>query len=132
MLGPAGDSSEYRSDDALHLPRPERDVHPVRSAGRLGVGHPEPDLHHGRSPKMGNYPDATAVFDVDAIGLVNIVHNLNRGLDLGGNSIGVGTGFVIGVGANLGLTDLDEAIRRFVFNVEAGARYVGAQLGSDL
>jgi len=46
---------------------------------------------------MGNYPDATAVFDVDAIGLVNIVHNLNRGLDLGGNSIGAGTGFVIGV-----------------------------------
>ena len=62
---------------------------------------------------MGNYPDATAVFDVDAIGLVNIVHNLNRGLDLGGNPIGTGTGFVIGVGANPGLTDLDEEIRRF-------------------
>ena len=57
----------------------------------------------GDPPKMGNYPDATAVFDVDAIGLVNIVHNLNRGLDIGGNPIGAGTGFVIGVGANPGL-----------------------------
>ena len=47
----------------------------------------------GDPPKMGNYPDATAVFDVDAIGLVNIVHNLNRGLDIGGNAIGSGTGF---------------------------------------
>src|SRR5215470_15197306 len=44
----------------------------------------------GDPPKMGNYPDATAVFDVDAIGLVNIVHNLNRGLDIGGNAIGAG------------------------------------------
>src|SRR6266567_2854282 len=68
-------------------------------------------------PKMGNYPDATAVFDVDAIGLVNIVHNLNLGLDLGGNPIGTGTGFVIGVGANPGLTDLDEEVRRFELRV---------------
>src|SRR5207253_3468785 len=51
----------------------------------------------GDPPKMGNYPDATAVFDVDAIGLVNIVHNLNHGLDIGGNPLGVGTSFVIGV-----------------------------------
>ncbi len=56
----------------------------------------------GDPPKMGNYPDATAVFDVDAIGLVNIVHNLNRGLDLGGNPIGAGTSFVIGVGQTRG------------------------------
>jgi len=42
----------------------------------------------GDPPRMGSYPDATAVFDVDAIGLVNIVRNLNRGLDMGGNPIG--------------------------------------------
>ena len=68
----------------------------------------------GDPPKMGNYPDATAVFDVDSIGLVNIVHNLNRGLDLGGNPIGAGTAFVIGVGANPGLPDIgrrDQALR---------------------
>jgi methionine synthase / methylenetetrahydrofolate reductase (NADH) len=86
----------------------------------------------GDPPKMGNYPDATAVFDVDSIGLVNIVHNLNRGLDLGGNPIGHGTAFVIGVGANPGLTDIDEEIRRFEYKVEAGAEYAVTQPVFDL
>jgi homocysteine S-methyltransferase len=86
----------------------------------------------GDPPKMGNYPDATAVFDVDSIGLVNIVHNLNRGLDLGGNPIGTGTGFVIGVGANPGLPNLDEEIRRFEYKVQAGAEYVVTQPVFDL
>src|SRR5215467_1019265 len=86
----------------------------------------------GDPPKMGNYPDATAVFDVDAIGLVNIVRNLNRGLDLGGNPIGQGTAFVIGVGANPGLPSLDEEIRRFEYKVEAGAEYVVTQPVFDL
>jgi methionine synthase / methylenetetrahydrofolate reductase(NADPH) len=86
----------------------------------------------GDPPKMGNYPDATAVFDVDAIGLVNIVHNLNRGLDLGGNPIGPGTSFVIGVGANPGLPNLDEEIRRFEYKVQAGAEYVVTQPVFDL
>lgn len=86
----------------------------------------------GDPPKMGNYPDATAVFDVDAIGLVNIVHNLNRGLDIGGNPIGDGTAFVIGVGANPGLPDLDEEIRRFEYKVEAGAEYAVTQPVFDL
>ena len=86
----------------------------------------------GDPPKMGNYPDATAVFDVDAIGLVNIVHNLNRGLDIGGNPIGAGTGFVIGVGANPGLPNLDEEIKRFEYKVQAGAEYVVTQPVFDL
>ncbi len=86
----------------------------------------------GDPPKMGNYPDATAVFDVDAIGLVNIVHNLNRALDLGGNPIGAGTSFVIGVGANPGLPNLDEEIRRFEYKVQAGAEYVVTQPVFDL
>jgi methionine synthase I (cobalamin-dependent)/5,10-methylenetetrahydrofolate reductase len=86
----------------------------------------------GDPPKMGNYPDATAVFDVDAIGLVNIVHNLNHGLDIGGNPIGAGTGFVIGVGANPGVPNLDEEIRRFEYKVEAGAEYAVTQPVFDL
>ena len=86
----------------------------------------------GDPPKMGNYPDATAVFDVDAIGLVNIVHNLNRGLDLGGNPIGAGTTFVIGVGANPGVPNLDEEIRRFEYKVQAGAEYAVTQPVFDL
>src|SRR5271168_1597022 len=86
----------------------------------------------GDPPKMGNYPDATAVFDVDAIGLVNIVHNLNRGVDIGNNPLGPGTSFVIGVGANPGLPNMDEEIRRFEYKVEAGAEYVVTQPVFDL
>jgi homocysteine S-methyltransferase len=86
----------------------------------------------GDPPKMGNYPDATAVFDVDAIGLVNIVHNLNRGLDIGGNPIGAGTSFAIGVGANPGVPNLDEEVRRFEYKVEAGGEYAVSQPVFDL
>src|ERR1700687_916246 len=86
----------------------------------------------GDPPKMGNYPDATAVFDVDAIGLVNIVHNLNRGLDIGGNPLGTGTSFVIGVGANPGLPNIDEEIKRFEYKVEAGAECAVTQPVFDL
>ncbi|MBV9608409.1 MAG: bifunctional homocysteine S-methyltransferase/methylenetetrahydrofolate reductase [Acidobacteria bacterium] len=81
----------------------------------------------GDPPKLGNYPDATAVFDVDAIGLVNLVHNLNNGRDLGGNPIGTATGFVVGVGANPGVPNLDEEVRRFEYKVEAGAEFAVTQ-----
>ena len=86
----------------------------------------------GDPPKMGDYPDATAVFDVDAIGLVNIVHNLNRGLDIGGNPIGNATRFVIAVGANPGSRNIDEEIRRFEYKVEAGAEFAVTQPVFDL
>jgi len=86
----------------------------------------------GDPPKLGNYPDATAVFDVDAIGLVNIVHNLNLGVDLGANPIGAATQFVIGVGANPGITDIDEEVRRFEYKCEAGAHYAVTQPVFDM
>jgi homocysteine S-methyltransferase len=86
----------------------------------------------GDPPKLGNYPDATAVFDVDAIGLVNIVNRLNYGLDIGGNGIGASTGFTIGVAANPGVPDLDNEIRRFAYKVEAGAEYAITQPVFDL
>jgi homocysteine S-methyltransferase len=86
----------------------------------------------GDPPKLGNYPDATAVFDVDAIGLVNIVHNLNHGLDVGGNPIGSGTRFMIGVGANPGIVNIDEEVRRFEYKVEAGADYAVTQPVFDI
>ena len=86
----------------------------------------------GDPPKLGNYPDATAVFDVDAIGLVNIVHNLNHGLDVGGNPIGSGTRFMIGVGANPGIVNIDEEVRRFEYKVEAGADFAVTQPVFDI
>jgi homocysteine S-methyltransferase len=86
----------------------------------------------GDPPRMGTYPDATAVFDVDAIGLVNIVNHLNQGLDIGGNPIGSQTALLIGVGANPGALNMDEEIRRFEWKVEAGAEYVVTQPVFDL
>jgi len=86
----------------------------------------------GDPPKLGNYPDATAVFDVDAIGLVNIVRNLNLGVDLGANPIGSATSFVIGVGANPGISDIDEEVRRFEYKCEAGAHFAVTQPVFDM
>ena len=81
----------------------------------------------GDPPKLGNYPDATAVFDVDSIGLVNILHRLNTGLDIAGNPIGDRTGFYIGVGANPGAVNLDEELRRLDWKVDAGAEFIVTQ-----
>jgi methionine synthase / methylenetetrahydrofolate reductase(NADPH) len=81
----------------------------------------------GDPPKMGPYPDATAVFDIDAIGLTNLVANLNRGLDPGGNDIGDPTTFTIGVGVNPGALDLEHELKRFYWKVEAGAEYAITQ-----
>jgi methionine synthase / methylenetetrahydrofolate reductase(NADPH) len=81
----------------------------------------------GDPPKMGPYPDATAVFDVDSIGLTNLVSNLNRGLDPGGNAIGAPTRFAIGVGVNPVAIDPQEELRRFNWKVEAGAEYAITQ-----
>jgi homocysteine S-methyltransferase len=86
----------------------------------------------GDPPKLGNYPDATAVFDVDAIGLVNIVRRLNHGLDIGANSIGASTNFTIGVAANPGVPDIEHELRRFEYKVEAGAEYAITQPVFDL
>ena len=81
----------------------------------------------GDPPKMGPYPDATAVFDIDSIGLTNMVNKLNHGLDLGNNPIGTPTAFSIGVGVNPGAVNLEEEIRRFEWKVEAGAEYAITQ-----
>ena len=81
----------------------------------------------GDPPKMGPYPDATAVFDIDSIGLTNMVNKLNHGLDLGNNPIGEPTSFCIGVGVNPGAINLDEEIKRFEWKVEAGAQYAITQ-----
>ena len=86
----------------------------------------------GDPPRMGTYPDATAVFDVDAIGLTNIVNNLNHGLDIGGNPTGSQTALLIGVGANPGALNMDEEIRRLEWKAQAGAEYIVTQPVFDL
>jgi len=86
----------------------------------------------GDPPKMGPYPDSTAVFDIDAIGLTNLVARLNRGLDPGNNSLGTPTRFVIGVGVNPAAPDLDRELRRLQWKVEAGAEFAITQPVFDL
>jgi homocysteine S-methyltransferase len=81
----------------------------------------------GDPPKMGPYPSATAVFDIDAIGLTNLVHNLNHGKDPGDNAIGTPTQFVVGVGVNPAPIDLEHELKRFAWKVEAGAEFAVTQ-----
>jgi homocysteine S-methyltransferase len=81
----------------------------------------------GDPPNVGDYPDATAVFDVDSIGLTNVVTRLNRGLDIGGQAIGPPSAFHVGVAVNPGAVDLDEEVRRFRYKVEAGAEFAITQ-----
>ncbi|MFS8085828.1 MAG: methylenetetrahydrofolate reductase, partial [Acidobacteriota bacterium] len=96
------------------------------------LGAAEMGLHNlllitGDPPKMGPYPDATAVFDIDAIGLTNMVNKLNHGLDIGNNPIGEPTAFSIGVGVNPGAVNMEEEMKRFEWKIEAGAEYAITQ-----
>lgn len=81
----------------------------------------------GDPPKMGPYPSATAVFDIDSIGLTNMASRLNMGLDIGGNPIGRPTRFVLGVGVNPVAVDLELELSRFRWKVEAGAHFAITQ-----
>jgi methionine synthase I (cobalamin-dependent)/5,10-methylenetetrahydrofolate reductase len=86
----------------------------------------------GDPPKMGPYPEATAVFDIDSIGLVNMVNRLNHGLDIGGNPIGGPTSFYMGVGVNPCAVDPEYELRRFEWKVEAGAEFAITQPTFDV
>jgi methionine synthase / methylenetetrahydrofolate reductase (NADH) len=77
----------------------------------------------GNARMVGDYPDATAVYDVDSIGLTNVITRLNHGLDIGGQGIGTPTGFHVGVRVNPGAENLDAEVRRFEYKVEAGAEF---------
>ena len=121
-------------DTILHYTCRDRNILSIQSdlLGASSIG-----LHNilcltGDPPKLGNYPDATAVFDVDSIGLVNLVRRLNHGLDVGSNSIGASTNFTIGVAANPGVPDIEQELRRFAYKVEAGAEYAITQPVFDL
>ncbi len=81
----------------------------------------------GDPPQIGDYADATAVAEVDSIGLANAVSRLNRGIDIGGQAIGQPTAFHVGVAVNPGALNLDEELRRFAFKVEAGAEFAITQ-----
>jgi len=81
----------------------------------------------GDPPRMGDYPNATAVFDVDSVGLIRVLKQLNAGTDLAGNSIGEPTRFVIGCAVNPAAEDFEEELVRFAKKVEAGAEFAMTQ-----
>jgi len=81
----------------------------------------------GDPPLMGDYPSATGVFDVDAIGLVTLLRNLNQGLDMGGRSMKGQTAFVIGVGANPAAQNPEREMDRLERKIEQGAEYIMTQ-----
>ena len=121
-------------ETVLHYTCRDRNVLSIQSdlLGASSIGLKNILCLTGDPPKMGNYPDATAVFDVDAIGLVRMVRGLNHGVDLGGNSIGASTGFTISAAANPGVADLDFEVRRFAAKVEAGAEFCITQPVFDM
>jgi len=112
-------------ETVLHYTCRDRNILSIQSdlLGAASIGLKNILCLTGDPPKIGNYPDATAVFDVDAIGLVRIVRGLNRGVDIGHNPIGGSAGFTISVAANPGVPDLDNEVRRFAAKVEAGAEF---------
>ncbi len=81
----------------------------------------------GDPPKLGDYPNSTPVFDVDAVGLTQVVHNLNHGRDVGGNPINPPTGILIGVGANPCAVEPERELQHFFNKIDAGAEYAITQ-----
>ena len=120
---------EAKSEVILHYTCRDRNLLGMQSdlLGIFAQGLRNLLLITGDPPKLGDYPDATAVFDVDSIGLTNVVSSLNRGLDIGGKSLDRPTGFLIGVGANPGAINLDYEISRFEWKVDAGAEFAITQ-----
>ena len=112
----------------------DRNVVSIQSdlLGAHGLGLRNLVLVTGGPSKKDNYPDATTVFDVDAIGLTKIVANLNRGLDLGGNFLGSRTSFSIAVSANPGAVNFEREIERLETKVQVGAESVVTQPVFDL
>jgi methionine synthase I (cobalamin-dependent)/5,10-methylenetetrahydrofolate reductase len=117
--------NEVGIDTILHYCCRDRNILGMQSdlLGAHALGLRNVLLVTGDPPKLGDYPFATAVFDVDSIGLVRMAGRLNRGLDVAGNPVGEPTAFYIGVGANPGAIDLEEEVRRFERKVESGAEY---------
>lgn len=116
-------------ETVLHYACRDRNILGIQSdlIGAAGLGLRNVLCVTGDPPKLGPYPTATAVFDVDAIGLVNMASRLNSGFDLGGTSIGRSTAFSIGVGANPVAPDLAKEFERFKYKVEAGAQWAITQ-----
>ena len=113
-------------ETVLHYACRDRNLIGIQSdlLGAHAIGLRNLLLITGDPGRVGDYPDATAVFDVDSIGLTNVVSRLNHGCDVDGQAIGAPTAFHVGVSINPAALNLDEELRRFEYKVEAGAEFV--------
>jgi methionine synthase / methylenetetrahydrofolate reductase(NADPH) len=121
-------------ETVLHYTCRDRNLLGMQSdlLGAHGIGLRNLLLVTGDPPKLGSYPDCTGVFDIDAIGLTNMAHRLNGGLDLGGRAIGSPTAISIGVGVNPVHRDFHFEMKRFRYKVEAGAEWAITQPVFDI
>lgn len=117
------------SDTILHYTCRDRNLLGMQSdlLGAHALGLRNILVITGDPPKLGDYPDATAVYDVDSIGLIRILDHLNHGCDLAGNLIGPALGIHIGCGADPSKPDMEKEVRRLEEKVAAGAEYVMTQ-----
>ena len=113
-------------ETVLHYACRDRNLLGIQSdlLGAHAIGLRNLLLITGDPGRVGDYPDATAVFDVDSIGLTNLVTRLNHGGDIGGQPIGAPTAFHVGVSVNPAASNMDEELRRFEYKVEAGAEFI--------
>jgi methionine synthase / methylenetetrahydrofolate reductase(NADPH) len=113
----------------LHFTTRDRNLMGLQSdlLGCHALGLPNILCLTGDPPSLGDYPDATAVYDTDSVGLIRIVGEMNQGRDLAGNSIGAATAFAIGCGVNPTAEDLDAELEHFRRKLDAGARFVMTQ-----
>jgi homocysteine S-methyltransferase len=116
-------------DSILHYTCRDRNLLGIQSdlLGAYALGLRNVLAITGDPPKLGDYPDATAVYDVDSIGLIRIMDHLNHGCDLAGNLIGPPLGIHIGCGADPSKPDLEKEVRRLEEKVKAGAEYIMTQ-----
>ncbi len=126
--------SKVGVETVLHYTCRDRNLLSIQSdlLGAASIGLKNILCLTGDPPKMGGGPDATAVFDVDAIGLTRIVQGLNHGVDIARSAVGGSTGFTISVAANPGVPDIDHEVRRFAYKVEAGAEFAITQPVFDM
>jgi methionine synthase I (cobalamin-dependent)/5,10-methylenetetrahydrofolate reductase len=121
--------SKVGIDTILHYTCRDRNLLSIQSdlLGAYALGLRNILAITGDPPKLGDYPDATAVYDVDSVGLIRIMDHLNHGCDLAGNLIGPALGIHIGCGADPGKADLEREVKRLEDKVRAGAEFIMTQ-----
>ena len=121
--------TKVKIDTILHYTCRDRNLLGIQSdlLGAYALGLRNILAITGDPPKLGDYPDATAVYDVDSIGLIRIMDHLDHGCDLAGNLIGPALGIHIGCGADPGKPDSEKEVRRLEEKVAAGAEYIMTQ-----